>query len=296
MPRRDEVGAERGSRAPPAPIAVRPAPGGLAAAGARRRGRAGSSRAGSSSARRAGAAATGRRRSTACGSGVMADLHAGVPHVGRDAIAPRGRRAQRARARPHLLLGDYLDASQILGGRLAPEAVAAELARLRAPLGTVAVIGNHDWRNSRRPHVAGARAPPGSPCSRTGAAAGPPAGGSGSPGWPTSATAAPDIARGAARRPARRAGARALARPRPVPAASRRGSRSRSPATCTAARWRSRCCAARRIPSAVRRALRARPRRGGRPPPLRDLRAGHERAAVRLLAPPEVVLLELRPA
>src|SRR4029077_11215777 len=48
----------------------------------------------------------------------------------------------------HLLLGDYLDSSQPWRRRLAPERVAEERARLRAPLGTVAVIGNHDWRNS----------------------------------------------------------------------------------------------------------------------------------------------------
>jgi predicted MPP superfamily phosphohydrolase len=48
----------------------------------------------------------------------------------------------------HLLLGDYLDASQKWRRDLAPERVAEALARLESPLGTVAVIGNHDWRNS----------------------------------------------------------------------------------------------------------------------------------------------------
>jgi hypothetical protein len=48
----------------------------------------------------------------------------------------------------HLLLGDYLDASQVFKRNLKPEVVAGELARLSAPLGTFAVIGNHDWRNS----------------------------------------------------------------------------------------------------------------------------------------------------
>jgi hypothetical protein len=75
----------------------------------------------------------------------MADLHSGVPHMGRRAIA----RAVDALAAESpdlvLLLGDYLDASRIFGGRLAPEAVAAELGRFRAPLGTIAVLGNHDW-------------------------------------------------------------------------------------------------------------------------------------------------------
>jgi predicted MPP superfamily phosphohydrolase len=81
-------------------------------------------------------------------AGVLSDLHAGVPHVGLQAIR-RAVDALNARAPDvHLLLGDYLDASQILRRELKPEAVAAELARLHAPLGTIAVIGNHDWRNS----------------------------------------------------------------------------------------------------------------------------------------------------
>ena len=81
-------------------------------------------------------------------AGVMSDLHAGVPHAGLDAI---GRAVDALNAREpdvHLLLGDYLDASQKWRRELAPEQVAEALARLRSPLGTVAVIGNHDWRNS----------------------------------------------------------------------------------------------------------------------------------------------------
>ncbi len=81
-------------------------------------------------------------------AGVMSDLHAGVPHAGLDAI---GRAVDALNAREpdvHLLLGDYLDASQKWRRDLAPEQVAEALARLRSPLGTVAVIGNHDWRNS----------------------------------------------------------------------------------------------------------------------------------------------------
>ena len=81
-------------------------------------------------------------------AGVMSDLHAGVPHAGLDKIR-RAVDALNAREPDvHLLVGDYLDASQFFRRDLAPERVADELARLRAPLGTVAVIGNHDWRNS----------------------------------------------------------------------------------------------------------------------------------------------------
>jgi predicted MPP superfamily phosphohydrolase len=54
-----------------------------------------------------------------------------------------------------LLLGDYLDGSVVFGGRLAPEVVAEELGRLQPPLGTFAVLGNHDWvRGGHRMWVA----------------------------------------------------------------------------------------------------------------------------------------------
>jgi len=81
-------------------------------------------------------------------AGVMSDLHAGVPHAGLDKIR-RAVDALNAREPDiHLLLGDYLDASQVLRRELAPERVAEEVGRLRSRFGTIAVIGNHDWRNS----------------------------------------------------------------------------------------------------------------------------------------------------
>ena len=81
-------------------------------------------------------------------AGVLSDVHAGVPHM---PLAKLTRAVDALNDRApdvHLLLGDYLDSSQPWRRRLAPELVAKELARLRAPLGTIAVIGNHDWRNS----------------------------------------------------------------------------------------------------------------------------------------------------
>jgi uncharacterized protein len=81
-------------------------------------------------------------------AGVLSDVHAGVPHM---PLAKLARAVDALNDRVpdvHLLLGDYLDSSQPWRRRLAPELVAKELARLRAPLGTVAVVGNHDWRNS----------------------------------------------------------------------------------------------------------------------------------------------------
>jgi uncharacterized protein len=76
---------------------------------------------------------------------VIADLHTGAPHVS----LPKVRRVvTRVNAeRPDLiaLLGDYVD-PRVTGATPVPiPAVASALGRLRAPLGVVAVLGNHDW-------------------------------------------------------------------------------------------------------------------------------------------------------
>jgi uncharacterized protein len=80
--------------------------------------------------------------------GVLSDLHAGVPHMGLDRIGRAVDALNDHAPDVHLLLGDHLDASQRWRRRVQPEVVAAQLARLHAPLGTLSVIGNHDWRNS----------------------------------------------------------------------------------------------------------------------------------------------------
>jgi predicted MPP superfamily phosphohydrolase len=81
-------------------------------------------------------------------AGVLSDIHAGVPHMGLDKIARAVDALNAAEPDIHFLLGDLLDASQPWRRRIAPEVVAGALARLRAPLGTIGVIGNHDWRHS----------------------------------------------------------------------------------------------------------------------------------------------------
>ncbi|HWK27849.1 MAG TPA: metallophosphoesterase [Solirubrobacter sp.] len=81
-------------------------------------------------------------------AGVLSDLHAGVPHAGLKAVRRVVDALNAREPDVHLLLGDYLDASQVWRHRLAPERIAAELARLRAPLGTLAVLGNHDWHDN----------------------------------------------------------------------------------------------------------------------------------------------------
>lgn len=75
---------------------------------------------------------------------VLADLHAGAPHV---SLARVGELVDITNAqRPDLvvLLGDF--AASVLGAReVAPADLAAALAGFSTPLGTYAVLGNHDW-------------------------------------------------------------------------------------------------------------------------------------------------------
>jgi predicted MPP superfamily phosphohydrolase len=78
---------------------------------------------------------------------MLADLHAGAPHV--DAARLERLVSELNRRTPDLvlLLGDFVDPTVHGGTPLAPEAVAEALGGLRAPLGTFAVLGNHDWAN-----------------------------------------------------------------------------------------------------------------------------------------------------
>jgi uncharacterized protein len=89
---------------------------------------------------------------------LISDLHAGAPHVDE-------RRIERlvAAVGPHapdliVLLGDFIDPNVRGGSPVAPEAVAERLGGLRAPLGVLAVLGNHDWRNGGERVAAALRA------------------------------------------------------------------------------------------------------------------------------------------
>ncbi len=78
--------------------------------------------------------------------GVISDLHGGVPHAGEEAIARWVARMNAEAPDLVLLAGDFTDAHWLFGRRLAPERIAERLAALDAPLGRVAVLGNHDWK------------------------------------------------------------------------------------------------------------------------------------------------------
>lgn len=77
---------------------------------------------------------------------VIADLHAGGP----DMMLPHVRQvvdtANRLRSDLVVLLGDYIARYRFFASERVPDPLwSAELARLAAPLGTWAILGNHDW-------------------------------------------------------------------------------------------------------------------------------------------------------
>jgi uncharacterized protein len=77
--------------------------------------------------------------------GVVADLHAGGPNMG---VAHVRRAVDTANALAPdlmLLLGDYFATHRFITEHVPHPVWAAELARLSAPLGVYAVLGNHDW-------------------------------------------------------------------------------------------------------------------------------------------------------
>jgi predicted MPP superfamily phosphohydrolase len=76
---------------------------------------------------------------------VAADLHVGAPHAG----LPMLRRVvdQLNSGNPDLILlpGDFVMQGVRGGQAVDPAQIAAELGRLKAPLGVFATLGNHDW-------------------------------------------------------------------------------------------------------------------------------------------------------
>jgi predicted MPP superfamily phosphohydrolase len=73
------------------------------------------------------------------------DLHVGAPHVGLDRLERIVARIQAEAPDIVLLGGDFVCAAVIGRTVVAPEAIAERLGSLRPALGTVAVLGNHDW-------------------------------------------------------------------------------------------------------------------------------------------------------
>lgn len=83
---------------------------------------------------------------------VIADLHAGSPHIGTEKIDRVVALANGVKPDLILLTGDYMVQDVVGGTPMAPETFVPHLARLKAPLGVYAVLGNHDrWEDW--PHI-----------------------------------------------------------------------------------------------------------------------------------------------
>lgn len=78
----------------------------------------------------------------------LADPHVGSPFVDLEKLAEIVRRTNALKPDLIVLLGDYLNMSNRLGGYVPPENIAEVLSQLSAPLGVHAVLGNQDWWNS----------------------------------------------------------------------------------------------------------------------------------------------------
>lgn len=76
---------------------------------------------------------------------VISDLHAGGPNMGHEQVRRVVEVANLQSSDLVVLLGDYFATHRFVTERVPHEVWAAELARLHAPLGVWAVIGNHDW-------------------------------------------------------------------------------------------------------------------------------------------------------
>jgi len=76
---------------------------------------------------------------------VIADLHAGGPDMRLQHIRQVVDTANRLRSDLIVLLGDYIARYRFVTEHMPATVWSAELARLEAPLGTWAILGNHDW-------------------------------------------------------------------------------------------------------------------------------------------------------
>ena len=76
---------------------------------------------------------------------VMSDLHIGAPFKNLASLRQVVAAVNREKPDLVVILGDLVIRGIIGGSFVTPEPIADELAELHAPLGTVAVLGNHDW-------------------------------------------------------------------------------------------------------------------------------------------------------
>lgn len=84
---------------------------------------------------------------------LLGDLHAGAPFIDTAKIDRAVALTNQAHPDLILLLGDYVRGDMLGGHFMAPEIIAAHLAKLHAPLGTYAVLGNNDNEHHLRLRV-----------------------------------------------------------------------------------------------------------------------------------------------
>lgn len=83
----------------------------------------------------------------------LSDLHVGSPHWGIESLRALVTRVNEERPDLILLGGDYVIDDVPFGQIVPAEQIAIELERLSAPLGVIAVLGNHDYWNEETQHV-----------------------------------------------------------------------------------------------------------------------------------------------
>ncbi len=76
---------------------------------------------------------------------MLADIHAGVPHMSEARVQQICDRAMREAADLIVLIGDYRASHRFQSREIPVESIAPTLGQLRAPLGVYAILGNHDW-------------------------------------------------------------------------------------------------------------------------------------------------------
>ncbi len=76
---------------------------------------------------------------------VIADLHAGGPNMGIERIRAVVDAAAGLNSDLVVILGDFFATHRFITEHVPHEAWAAELGRLKAPLGVYSILGNHDW-------------------------------------------------------------------------------------------------------------------------------------------------------
>ena len=87
--------------------------------------------------------------------GVIADIHACEPWMPAERIRAIAEQCNALAPDLILLLGDFNAGHRLVSGPVMPAAWADALSVLRAPLGTYAILGNHDWWHGAVPGMRG---------------------------------------------------------------------------------------------------------------------------------------------